>query len=298
MALDLGPRASRSLRLDRLFPDLASHTGPFSARIAGSGIRFAAAATLLGGELQAPLFLPAQAGISGSELLIPRVARGPGAFNTFQFSRLLAANPSPQARELRCELWLRGQDGRAASRVATLKIPPRGSVFVEDVLHDLFGLSEALGALRISWNGEGPAPRVLSLTVSTARGGAGQPLRRAGGQPGARGGRDGSTPWTSAPALHLRPRELGRGQPRRRPREPAAEPARALPERWCARPGCHVAPEAELRAGAERNLPADRRRPLDASPRKFWGADRCRPTSSRPAPEGTSPSCRGAPIRA
>ena len=173
VALDLGPRASRSLRLDRLFPDLAGHTGPFSARIAGSGIRFAAAATLLGGELQAPLFLPAQAGISGSELLIPRVARGPGAFNTFQFSRLLAANPSPQARELRCELWLRGQDGRAASRVATLKIPPRGSVFVEDVLRDLFGLNEALGALRISWNGEGPAPRVLSLAVSTARGGAG-----------------------------------------------------------------------------------------------------------------------------
>jgi hypothetical protein len=173
VALDVGPRASRSLRLDRLFLDLASHTGPFSARIAGSGIRFAAAATLLGGELQAPLFLPAQAGVSGSELLIPRVTRGSGAFNTFQFSRLLAANPSTQARELRCELWLRGQDAGASSRVATLTIPPRGSVFVEDVLHDLFGLNEALGALRISWSGEGPAPRVLSLAVSTARGGAG-----------------------------------------------------------------------------------------------------------------------------
>ena len=174
VALDLGPRASRSLRLDRLFLDLASHTGPFSARIAGSGIRFAAAATLAGGELQAPLFLPAQTGAAGSELLIPRVTRGPGAFNTFQFSRLLAANPSAQARGLRCELWLRGQDGGGASnRVATLTIPPQGSVFVEDVLHDLFGLKEALGALRISWSGEGPAPRVLSLTVSTARGGAG-----------------------------------------------------------------------------------------------------------------------------
>jgi hypothetical protein len=173
VALDLGPRASRSLRIDRLFLDLASHTGPFSARIAGNGIRFAAAATLLGGELQGPLFLPAQAGAAGSELLIPRVARGPGAFNTFQFSRLLAANPSPQARELRCELWLRGQDGGASSRVATLTVPPQGSVFVEDVLLDLFGLKEALGALRISWSGEGPAPRVLSLAVSTARGGAG-----------------------------------------------------------------------------------------------------------------------------
>ncbi|MEO6192174.1 MAG: hypothetical protein ABIS20_04145 [Thermoanaerobaculia bacterium] len=173
VALDLGPRASRSLRIDRLFLDLASHTGPFSARIAGSGIRFAAAATLLGGELQAPLFLPAQTGVAGSELLIPRVTRGPGAFNTFQFSRLLASNPSARARELRCELWLRGQDGGASSRVAALTIPPQGSVFVEDVLHDLFGLKEGLGALRISWSGEGPAPRVLSLAVSTARGGAG-----------------------------------------------------------------------------------------------------------------------------
>lgn len=173
VALDLGPRASRSLRLDRLFLNLDSHTGPFSARIAGNGIRFAAAATLLGGELQAPLSFPAQAGISGNELLIPRVARGPGAFNTFQFSRLLAANPSTQARELRCELWLRGQDGGASNRVATLTVPPQGSVFVEDALRDLFGLNEALGALRISWNGGGPAPRVLSLAVSTARGGAG-----------------------------------------------------------------------------------------------------------------------------
>jgi hypothetical protein len=182
VSLDLAPRASRSLALARTFPDLAGHTGPFSARLAGNGIRFAAAATLLGGELQTALFLPAKPtpvaaradGTLGGELLIPRVSRGPGAFNTFQFSRLLAANPAPQPRELRCELWLRGQDGRASSRVATLTIPPQGSILVEDVLHDLFGLNEALGALRISWSGtEGPAPRVLSLAVSTARGGAG-----------------------------------------------------------------------------------------------------------------------------
>ncbi len=180
--LDLGPRASRSLRLDRAFPDLAGHTGPFSARLAGSGIRFAAAATLEGGELQTPLFLPAQPipsvartdGTFGGELLIPRVSRGPGPFNTFQFSRLLAANPSAQPRELRCELRLRGQDGRTPARVATLTIPPQGSIVAEDVLHDLFGLDEGLGALRISWSGpEASAPRVLSLAVSTSRGGAG-----------------------------------------------------------------------------------------------------------------------------
>lgn len=109
-----------------------------------------------------------------ARLLIPRVSRGPGAFNTFQFSRLVAANPSAQPRELLCQLWLRGQDGRTSNRIVTLTVPPQGSVFVEDVLHDLFGLSEGLGALRITWNGaEGPAPRVLSFAVSTASGGAG-----------------------------------------------------------------------------------------------------------------------------
>ncbi len=176
--LDLGPGASLSRRLDGLFPTLGGHTGPFSARIQSNGIRFSASALLLGGELAAPLFLPAKpAGPdanSQGELLIPRVSRGPGAFNTFQFSRLVAANPSAQPRELLCQLWLRGQDGRTSNRIVTLTVPPQGSVFVEDVLHDLFGLSEGLGALRITWNGaEGPAPRVLSFAVSTASGGAG-----------------------------------------------------------------------------------------------------------------------------
>ncbi|HEY0514292.1 MAG TPA: hypothetical protein VGH73_20475 [Thermoanaerobaculia bacterium] len=176
--VDLGPGAARSQRLDGLFPGLGSHTGPFSAQIQSNGIRFSAAATLLGGELQTPLFLAAKPagpdGESQGALLIPRVSRGAGAFNTFQFSRLLAANPSSQPRELLCTLWLRGQDGRASRRVATLTIPPQGSIRVEDVLHDLFGLSDGLGALWITWSGPaGPAPRVLSLAVSTAPGGAG-----------------------------------------------------------------------------------------------------------------------------
>jgi hypothetical protein len=167
--LDLGPRSARSQRLDRLFPEIGLHTGPFSARITSNGVRFTASATLAGGELRTPLLLQARAGAAGDELLIPRVSRGAGPFNTFQFSRLLAANPSDQPRELLCELWPRGQ----ARRVATLTIPPGGSIMIEDVLRDLFGLGEVLGALKISWSGDGPAPRVLSLVVSTARGGTG-----------------------------------------------------------------------------------------------------------------------------
>jgi hypothetical protein len=173
VVLELGPGVASSQRLDRLFPGIGLHTGPFSARVVSNGIRFAASATLAGGELKTSLLLPAREGAAGNEMLIPRVARGAGAFNTFQFSRLLAANPADQPREILCELWPRGQDGRTARRVVTLTIPPRGSISVEDVLRDLFGMTEALGALKISWSGEGPAPRVLSLAVSTARGGAG-----------------------------------------------------------------------------------------------------------------------------
>jgi hypothetical protein len=171
--LDLAPGSARSQRLDRLFPGIGLHTGPFSARINSNGIRFTASAILTGGELKAPVLLPAREGAAGNELIIPRVSRGSGPFNTFQFSRLLAANPSDQPRELLCELWLRGQDARASRRVVTLTIPALGSISVEDVLRDLFGLGEALGALRISWNGGGLAPRVLSFAVSSARGGAG-----------------------------------------------------------------------------------------------------------------------------
>ena len=260
VALDLGPRASRSLRLDRLFPDLASHTGPFSARIAGNGIRFAAAATLLGGELQAPLFLPAQTGISGGELLIPRVARGPGAFNTFQFSRLLAANPSTQARELRCEFWPRGQE--APSRVATLTIPPRGSVFVEDVLRDIFGLNEALGALRISWSGGEEAPRVLSLAVSTARGGSGSRFAAlVDSQAPEEAATVRSVDFGAAPSTVTRASwgAVNLGEAPANLRLSLRVPFR----RGGALGRADAAPTAELRAGPGRNLPADRRRPLD-----------------------------------
>jgi len=128
--------------------------------------------TLAGGELQAPLFLPARAGTAANALIVPRVARGPGAFDSFQLSRLIAANPSTLPREIHCELWLRGGGG-APDRAVTLTLPARGSVVVEDVLHDLFGLAQGLGALRISWSDGGPAPRVLSLALSTRPGGAG-----------------------------------------------------------------------------------------------------------------------------
>jgi len=175
--LALGPHANRSLRLDGLFPEVERHTGPFSARFRSDGVRFSAAASLLGGELETEVFLPAipmAPGGTPGELFIPRVARGTGAFGTFQFSKLVISNPSPQPREIHCELRLQGPGG-GDSRVATLTLPPLASILVEDALRDLFALTEAAGSLRISWDGQGgPAPRVLSLAVSSPRGGTGR----------------------------------------------------------------------------------------------------------------------------
>jgi hypothetical protein len=175
--LSLGPHANRSQRLDRLFPEVERHTGPFSARFRSDGVRFSAAAGLLGGELETEVFLPALPTFPSAppgELFIPRVARGAGAFGTFQFSKLVVSNPSTQPRELHCELRLQGPGGGDA-RVVTLTLPPLASILVEDALRDLFALTEAAGSLRISWNGQGgPAPRVLSLAVSSPRGGTGR----------------------------------------------------------------------------------------------------------------------------
>ncbi|MFL6192919.1 MAG: PKD domain-containing protein [Thermoanaerobaculia bacterium] len=176
-ALDLGPGMSRAQRLDKLFPEVGRHTGPFSARLTSDGVRFSAVATLLGGDLENPLFLPATpvSGHGAGGLVVPRVSRGPGAFNTFQFSRLVAANPGAAPREILVELLPRGANAAAAPLRTAMTVPPRGSVLVEDVLRDLFGQTEGVGALRLSWTDDGgPAPRVLSLAISTPTGGAGR----------------------------------------------------------------------------------------------------------------------------
>jgi hypothetical protein len=182
-AVALGPGLSRSLRLDKLFPEAGRHTGPFSARLRSDGVRFSAAATLPAGALsdfENPLLLPAvPVSKEAGGVLIPRVSRGPGPFNTFQYSRLIAANPGDSPREILVELLPRGANAAADSAAApvrtALTVPPRGSVRVEDVLRDLFARTEGAGALRLSWTQDGnPAPQVLSLAVSTARGGAGR----------------------------------------------------------------------------------------------------------------------------
>ncbi|HKV07140.1 MAG TPA: hypothetical protein VJ725_03315 [Thermoanaerobaculia bacterium] len=188
-ALPLGPYATQARRLVRLFPEAAGRPGPFSARLSSNGIRFTASATLAGDGAAGPIFVPATAdapasspvveavtaeGSQGGEIFIPRIARGRGPSGTAQTSELVVLNPSGETRDFTFELWSPG----AAPLTAGKTLGPGASLIVADVARDLFGVSEVLGALRVTWSGpSGPAPRVLSLLFSTPAGRSGETER-------------------------------------------------------------------------------------------------------------------------
>lgn len=177
--LAIAPYATQSQRLSRLFPEAAGRPGPFSARISSNGIRFTASVTLAGGAA-GPIFVPATADSpagaaveastaegSRGEIFIPRVVRGRGPSGTAQTSELVVLNPSGETRDFTFELWAPG----AAPLTAGRTLGPGASLIVSDIARDLFGVSETLGALRVTWSGPaGPAPRVLSLLFSTPPG--------------------------------------------------------------------------------------------------------------------------------
>lgn len=183
----LGARTTRSQPIANLFPAAKDRTGPFTARFTSTGVRFAASATLLETGSQDQIFLPAAPPppaessldplISEGELLIPRVVRGQGQFNTQLTTKLVIWNSTDQPRDLTLSLWLRGQANSAAQSVVR-SLPARASLLVDDVAKDLFGLDEATGALRILWRGPvGPGPRILALGLATT---AGPPAQRFG----------------------------------------------------------------------------------------------------------------------
>lgn len=181
--LPLGPYATRTQRLLRLFPEAAGRPSPFSARLSSDGIRFTASATLAGSGSADPIFVPATAASSSSaagvgveattaagsqgEIFIPRIVRGRGPFEITQASNLVVLNPSGETRDFTFELWAHGADN-AAPLSARRALGPGASLVVADVARDLFGVGETLGALRVTWNSPGgPAPRVLSLLFSS-----------------------------------------------------------------------------------------------------------------------------------
>ncbi|MCB1054604.1 MAG: hypothetical protein KDD11_03730 [Acidobacteria bacterium] len=179
-ALALGPRSMRFQRTDRLFPDVASHPGPFTARFkAPSGIRFVASATLLEAQSEDQIYIPAEdlTALTANPIYVPRVVRNQGLFGVFLISQLVAYNPSSQPTLLNLELLLRGQDN-SAPQSAQLTVNPGQTLAISDVMQQVFGLSEATGALKASWqNSQGIAPKVLSYAFAATSGGGTGPQR-------------------------------------------------------------------------------------------------------------------------
>ncbi len=183
----LGARTTRSQPIANLFPAAKDRPGPFTARFSSTGVRFAASATLLETGSQDQIFLPAGPPppaessldplVSEGELLIPRVVRGQGQFGTQLTTQLVLSNSTDLPRDLTLSLWLRGQDNSAPPTVVRA-LPARAALLIDDVAKDLFGLTEATGALRILWRGPvGHGPRILALGFATT---AGPPAQRFG----------------------------------------------------------------------------------------------------------------------
>ena len=179
VSLHFPPRGLRLLPLSRMFPDVVSRRGPFTVELVSSDIFFSASTVLLEIDSRDQIFIPAtpmDAGgtATGGEMFFPRVVHTHGLFDTSLASRLVAFNPAGEGRLLTLEFWERGQDN-TAPRTAYRYVEPGRSLRVDDVLPDLFGVEDGIGALRVTWSGPaGPSPRIVTLMFSGAANGQGK----------------------------------------------------------------------------------------------------------------------------
>ena len=164
--LNLGLGGVRFQRLVDYWPEVAEATGPFSIEVEGGNQRFAASATLLEKDSEDQIFLQAVPPGDAPVLFFPRVAKAPSQFGAFLVSRLTAFNPSTVPTELTFELLLRGQNNLDPP-TAVRTLAPRSTLDVPDLMAELFGLEEAVGALRLTWaNALGEAPRVTTVALN------------------------------------------------------------------------------------------------------------------------------------
>jgi len=162
----LGPNNVRFQPLAALFPEVADHPGPFTARFTSNGIRFVASSTLLETGSEDQIFLPAEAPTQASELVLPRAVRSPGQFGVFLTTAVSVLNNATVPTDLTFQFLERGQDN-SDPLVATRTVPAGGVLFLQDVISDLFDLETGTGALRVLWsNSQDVAPRIVGTTLS------------------------------------------------------------------------------------------------------------------------------------
>jgi hypothetical protein len=179
VSLLFGPRSLRLLPLSRMFPDVVSRRGPFTVELVSNDIFFSASTILLEIESKDQIFIPATPMDAGGtaitgEMFFPRVIHTHGLFDTSLTSRLVAFNPAGEGRLLTLEFWERGQDN-TSPRTAYRYVEPGRALRVDDILPDLFGVEDGIGALRVTWSGPaGPAPRIVTLMLSATANGQGK----------------------------------------------------------------------------------------------------------------------------
>ncbi len=162
----LGPNAVRFQPLAALFPEVADHQGPFTARFTSNGIRFVASSTLLEVGSEDQIFLPAEAPADAPEFVLPRVVRSPGQFGVFLTTSVSVLNNASVPTQLTFKFLQRGQDNSSPLE-ATRTVPAGGVLFLEDAISDLFDLETGTGALTVEWsNTQDVAPRIVGTTLS------------------------------------------------------------------------------------------------------------------------------------
>jgi len=165
-ALGLGAKSMRFQPLTSLFPDAADRQGPFTARFTSNGIRFVGSSTLLEVGSEDQIFIPAEAPVESSEIILPRVVRSPGQFGVFLTTAVTVLNNATVPTQLTFQFLQRGQDNSDPIR-AIRTVPAGGVLYLEDVVSDLFDLDTGTGALEVTWsNGEDVAPRIVGTTLS------------------------------------------------------------------------------------------------------------------------------------
>ena len=86
---------------------------------------------------------------SGTELVVPVVARTPGANGTVWSTRLELMNPGDRPAEVALLFNLGGADNTIPAATADLVIEPRSTVTVDDLMAEAFDLTEATGSLDV-----------------------------------------------------------------------------------------------------------------------------------------------------
>jgi PKD repeat protein len=121
-------------------------------------------ASTIDNRSQDPIFYPAIGLPSSQELIVPGVARVPGAENTFWRSDVTFFNPTSQQMTVTIRFLLAGADNRGAGG-RTFVLGPGKSTTIEDVLTWL-GTSGS-GALLVNATGANAAPVVNCRTYTT-----------------------------------------------------------------------------------------------------------------------------------